>query len=210
MHFKTQTESVKADCNAPSNLDLPLMQDITHNSTDPNIEEKESDKQAPVIYSPSKILFVYEALSDVGETVRIMGDTGATVALVNKDELDNIGPYEVVGSTKISGVSNLEVTDISTTVKISLEARFDNKWQSHQFQAAILPVITELNAADHTRAIVAALEALESKCPHFMASHGNYINIKHFQTRREKGDVSLLLGVSEITFHPKILVQFAN
>ena len=43
-----------------------------------------------------------------------------------------------------------------------------------------------------------------------MASHGNYINIKHFQTRREKGDVSLLLGVSEITFHPKILVQFAN
>ena len=157
MHFKTQTESVKADCNAPSNLDLPLMQDITHNSTDPNIEEKESDKQAPVIYSPSKILFVYEALSDVGETVRIMGDTGATVALVNKDELDNIGPYEVVGSTKISGVSNLEVTDISTTVKISLEARFDNKWQSHQFQAAILPVITELNAADHTRAIVAAL-----------------------------------------------------
>ena len=51
---------------------------------------------------------------------------------------------------------------------------------------------------------------MQSKMPEFMSLHGSYINIEHFQTKREKRDVSLLLGVSEISFQPKILVQFAN
>lgn len=105
-------------------------------------------------------------------------------------------PHRTVGCTKISGVANHKVT----TILISLAARFDNKWQLHEFQAAILPEITELNSSDHTEAIKATLQALQSKMPEFMSLHGSYINIEHFQTKREKGDVSLLLGVSEISF----------
>ena len=43
-----------------------------------------------------------------------------------------------------------------------------------------------------------------------MNKHRDYIKIKHFQTKRKRGDVSLLLGVSETSLHPKILVQFSN
>ena len=184
MHFKTQTESVQAEFKAPSNLmDLQELPEIIRGSTETHDNDQQLDKQAPVIYKPSKILFVKK---------------------------HSHAPHRTVGCTKISGVANHKVKDKSTIILISLEARFDNKWQSHEFQAAILPEITELNSSDHTESIKATLQALQSKMPEFVSLHGSYINIEHFQTKREKGDVSLLLGVCKIYFQPKILVQLVN
>ena len=66
--------------------------------------------------SPSKILFVYEALSNSGTEIQIMGDGGATIALVNKDDRANIGPSKETGTTKISGVANHELPQVAKTI----------------------------------------------------------------------------------------------
>ena len=139
------------------------MQNISHNPEQTDTEDEEYENISQVSVSPSKILFVYEALSDSGSEIQIMGDGGATIALVNKDDLANIGPSIETGKTRISGVANHELPQSATTVQISLTSIFDNELQSNQFQAAVLPVIRELNAADHTAAISEALKALESK-----------------------------------------------
>ena len=50
MHFKTQTESVQAEFEAPYNLmDLPELPDIIRGSTDTHDNDQQLDKQAPVI-----------------------------------------------------------------------------------------------------------------------------------------------------------------
>ena len=109
-----------------------------------------------------QVFFVYEAISDVGKTIKIIGDTGATIGLANGHDLEAIGPYDTVGTTKISGVANKEVAE-TQTISVSLTSRFDNKWQPNKFEAAVLSVITHVNAADHTRAVVEALKALMSR-----------------------------------------------
>ena len=160
LHFKAYTETFQVPCQAQSNLDLPTMQNISHNPEQTDTEDEEYENISQVSVSPSKILFVYEALSDSGSEIQIMGDGGATIAPVNKDDLANIGPSIETGKTRISGVANHELPQSATTVQISLTSIFDNEWQSNQFQAAVLPVIRELNAADHTAAISEALKAL--------------------------------------------------
>ena len=136
------------------------MQNISHNPQQNNTKDEEYEDTSQVLDSPSKILFVYDALSDNGSEIQIMGDGGATIALINKDDLANIGPAIETGTTRISWVANHELPQSAKTVQISLTSIVDNEWQSNHFQAAVLPVITELNAADHTAAISEALKAL--------------------------------------------------
>ena len=43
-----------------------------------------------------------------------------------------------------------------------------------------------------------------------MNENADYINIDNFQTGYQGGDVTLLLGIPQLSFHPKVIIQFSN
>ena len=98
---------------------------ISRSRTNTGDEEYENTSQVSV--STSKILFVYEAISDSVSEIQIMADGEATIALANKDDLANMGPSIETGTTRISGMANQELPQLATTVQISLTSRFDNE-----------------------------------------------------------------------------------
>ena len=152
---------------------------------------------------------MYDAISDIGKYIKIIADTGATISLANVKDLEAVGPYYTTGTTKISGVANKPIEE-TETILISLNSDFANKKQKSTFEVAVLPTITHVNVADHTKAIEEALKALERKCPDFMTKHKNYFHINNFQVSRSSGDVYLLLSNAEHSLHPKVLVQFKD
>ena len=92
LHFKAHPETFQVPCQAQSTLDLPAMQNISHGPEQTDTEDEEYENASKVSVSTSKILFVYEAISDSGSEIQIMADGEATIALANKDDLANIGP----------------------------------------------------------------------------------------------------------------------
>ena len=58
MHFKAYTTTVQVPCQAQSNLDLPTMQNIFHNSEQTDTQHEEYENMSQVSDSPSKIICV--------------------------------------------------------------------------------------------------------------------------------------------------------
>ena len=101
---------------------------------------------------------MYDALSDIGETIKVIGDNGATIHLANVKDLHKLGKHEKAGSTRISTVANKELEE-TETVTVTLESDFKNKWQSNTLELAVLPSITRVNEANHTEPVEEVLKA---------------------------------------------------
>ena len=172
MHFRDETK-VQADYPMSVDLDLPKVPTITRQALTMNDEEINVEFHPTQTLNQPKLLFVYDALSDVVKTIKLIGDTGATIGLANKNDLKAIGSYSKRGTTKISGVANKQIEETATIV-VSLESDFANKWQPNKFEVAVLPAITHVNEADHTKAVEEALKALQAKCPDFMKKHRTF------------------------------------
>ena len=80
MHFQDETK-VQADYPMSVDLDLPIVPPITHQALTMNNEEINVEHPPTHTQKQSKLLFVYDALSDVGKTIKIIGDTKATIGL---------------------------------------------------------------------------------------------------------------------------------
>ena len=121
-----------------------------------------------------------------------------------------IGDHKEIGTTTLNGVGNQRLSTSATTVQLSLSSLFDGHMEQCDFEAAVLSEITNMPQRDHTQAIKTVLEVLRDKMPEFMAEHAHYINIDRFQTGYQAGDVSLLLGIPQLSIHPKVIIQFSN
>ena len=198
-HFQHE-EQVEADHEISVDLDLPKV---------PNVHRVLTNNDEPQTQGKSKLLYVFSAMSDVGKAIKIIADTGATIALATEKDLKKLGDRAEAGTTRISGVGNKQIEE-AQMYTISLKSDFANNKQPSEFEVAVLPTITHVNQADHTKPIKEALTALEKKCPKFMERHKDYFNINNFQVHRPGGDVSLLLSNAEQYLHPKVLVQFRD
>ena len=202
LHFMHE-EKVEADHDISVDLDLPEVPNIQRVLTNNDEDSVVQTKGKP------KLLYVYQAMSNVGECIKVIADTGATIALATERDLDKLGERTEAGTTRINGVGNKPIEE-ANMFKVSLKSDFANIKRSSKFEVAILPTITHVNEADHTKPINEALMAMERRCPAFMARHKDYFNINNFQVHRPGGDVSLLLSNAENSLHPKVLVQFRD
>ena len=128
LHFRNETK-VETDYQVSVDgldLDLPSLPTITHQALTMNNEEINAETPSTQTQNNSKLLFVYDALSDAGKTIKIIGDNGATIHLANENDLDKLGQHRTVGTTRISTVANKELEE-TETVQVSLESEFKNK-----------------------------------------------------------------------------------
>ena len=172
-HFRNQSSTIQAQFElSPDLLKMPQPPVITHEQTNYFQHHQHVENCIPVEFTPpaSKILFIYEATSSSGKIIKIMADPGATISLIIEQEKEKLGDIHPVGYTRINGVGNQQLSQNSSTVQLSLKASFGKTWKHYAFEAAILPVIKDLQEKDHTQAIVMTSQVLQEKILEFMTT----------------------------------------
>ena len=193
-------------------LDMPSSPNITVEQTHyfEDHHQRETHHQPDITVPGTKNLFIYYALSTTGDNVKVMADGGATISLLKERDSAMLGKQRRIGTTTLTGVGNQKLSTSAPTVQLSLSSVFDRKMERCNFEAAVLTDITTIPHRDHTQAIKTVLEVLHNIMPEFMDENADYINMDNFQTGYQGGDVTLLLGIPQLSFHPKVIIQFSN
>ena len=212
-HFRDQQEPIEPPSNITTpQLDMPSSPNITVEQAHyfENQHQRETHTQPHITAPGTKNLFIYYAVSPTGELVKVMADGGATISLLKERESDMLGEHTRIGTTTLAGVGNQKLSTKAPTVQLSWSSIFNKKMEPCTIEAAIIPDITTIQSRDHTQAIKTVLEVLHNTMPEFMRENEDYINFDNFQTGYQEGDVTLLLGIPQLSLHPKIIVQFSN
>ena len=212
-HFRDQQEPVKPPSTVTTpQLDMPSSPNITveHAHYFNNQQQREAHNQPYRTAPRTKNLFIYYAVSSTGDLVKVMADGGATISLLKERDSATLGEYTQVGTTTLTGVGNQQLSTEAPIVQFSWSSSFNKKMEQCTIESAIIPDITTIPHTDLTQAIKTVLEVLHNTMPDFMKENEDYIKFDNFQTGYEGGDVTLLLGIPQLSLHPKIIVQFSN
>ena len=101
----------------------------------------------------SRLLSVYNAVSNSGQEIRIMSESGATISLLHQDTTHELGDITYNGQTKIKGVGNNPLERTSQIMKFNLNTSFKDKWEDKEINAAVLDEITQIQHEDLTAPI---------------------------------------------------------
>ena len=98
----------------------------------------------------------------------------------------------------------------SIVVRLHLTTSFGESWDRAAVEPAVLDLITNLSEENYTNTITEVLKHLQEHKPELMKEHRKYLNLRHFQTYRKKGDVHLFLEVKTLSLYPKPIATFMN
>ena len=193
-------------------LNMPVSPNITVESAHyfDSKQKRDPDDQSPESPPRTKTLFIYYMKTPTGEEVKVMADGGATISLLKHSEKDKLGIERQIGETTLTGVGNQQVSTRAPIVHFSLASSFNKKMKQFPIDSAVIQTITTIPNTNLVHAIKTVLKVMYKKCKLFMKENEHYIKFDNFQTGYEGGDIDFLLGIPELSIHPKIIVQFSN
>ena len=212
-HFWDQQEPIiPPDTVAIPHLNMPASPNITVESAHyfDNKQKRDPHDQPFKLTPKTKNLFTYYIESSTGDQVKVMADGGATISLLKHSEKAKLGENIHVGATTLTGVGNQQVSTHAPIVQFSLASSFNKKMKQFTINSAVIQTITAIPHTDLIHAIKTVLDVMHKRMSSFMRETEHYIKFDNFQTGYEGGDVDLLLGIPQLSLHPKIIVQFSN